>query len=686
LGYLITHIAICLVFAQLLGLLLGWLLWGYLSRQRGQEVQMLRERLADMHLEAQRRAAVPDAQRVLAPPTRALLEGDLPGGPQASVSFFREAPSELSAIPQAGAAAPLAPDLEAEVKAAKIQHLEQQVRELESARDRFPLLQADLSDAIAGRRAAEARVQEANNDFEVRSSSLLMQIRDFENAATAWDKLRNEFEREVLARDKELASVSAHLRDLQNNQRPQIAEPLQPAPSHSELAELRDRYQKALKERDTLAAELNALRNGDSGAESQSLKGRAAELEDALKGKDAKLNEQVTRIESLLWRVAELEPFAAAVPQMDEDLRRHQSEIAGHMAMHTESSERIRALQNRVAELEAETASADELKRALAEHQAEMDRLRQAHAREVAEATQAMQRKDTLLADFAVAREQQAGRVAALQGQVADLQSAVEHAAALEKTLADRNLEFDTLRQEHNSQSGDLRQALAQKEDLLASQRATNEKLHARIHELEASVQHVKVLEESLRDRDADLEKLRQEHARQIGEWQQTVAQKVSLLSERTAAVSNLEAQIAELQAAVQRASFLEESLNNRETELLTLQQAHAAARDSLSERDAEVNEFHQRHAQQSARVASLQQQLAEISSSLSIHQQRLAELEPVAAKAPAMEQQLAEREAESRSQLEALAERHQTELTRLKVNSAQRIRRLRQSITNFKS
>jgi chromosome segregation ATPase len=649
--YLVTHIAISLVFAQLLGLLLGWLLWGYVARQRGEEVLTLRERLADIHVAAHRARIDEERQISLPEAPGVLIEGDMPAAQPVTQSvtqsetaaFFLEEEVAAAELP-ASAARPLAPDLEAQLKETRIRQLEQQLRELENVRDRLPLLQADLSDAIAGRRAAEISFQETQNDFEARASGLLGQIQNFENAAAEWDRIRDEFERHATAREKELVAVKASLCDLQNSQRPQAAEPLLSglAPEGLEVAELRERYRRAMADRNALAAELEQGKQNDGtrSGESLQLAERVAELEQALRSGDASLREQVTRIESLLWRVAELEPFAPAAAKLEEDLRRQESEISGHMAVHAENADRLLALQHRIADLQSESAG----------QAAERFRLDERHAQQVSEWQQSLMQKDALLAEQVSADAQRAETISAFEARVSELEAALQRAAAL-------------------SEEGSA--AWAQQAQLLSE-------LQARLSELGTAEQRAAALTTTLSERDAEVQRLTEQHARELAELQESLAQRLGLLAEHLTSIARLERSVADREAEVRGLLSAHDELHHelqgwkeRATQLEPVANRVAHLEGRLKEREAEVSRLNRAQRDMDGQLAA--------------HRQRLLELEPLAAQVPVVEQRLAQREAESRSQLNELAERHQTELTRLKVNSAQRIRRLMRSVTSFK-
>jgi chromosome segregation ATPase len=650
-AYLISHIAICLVFAQLLGLLLGWLLWGYPARQRGKEVQTLRERLADMHFMsgAARMAAAPEPRLALQDVPETFSAVELPARPSVRRAFFEDETEQPTALPVASqttlaspvtAVPPVAPDLEAEVRDSKIQHLQQQVRELEGFRDRLPLLQADLSDAIAGRRSAEARFQEAKNDFEVRSSSLLSQLRDFEAAAAEWDRLREEFERDKIAHQRELAAVQSTLRDLQNSQRPQTVVAALPAVSAPELPDLREpyqdlreRYQRAVREREALAVELASLRQ--SGSSGHALAPREAELEEALRSRDAQLAEQAAKLESLLWRVAELEPFAAEAPQKEESLRRQESEIAGHMAMHAENAERIRSLQNQVEQLQSSMVPADELQRIISEHQAELGGLLSDHQQRAGELQQLLAMKDDEIAEHVSARQNQMSVLNALQTRITELEGATHHVHELEQALRELETQHQatlrSLMQDHEQRLHDLRSEFQQTDQERA----------------EAAAQQLKALEQSLADRNLEIRALLSTHGETHRELETVRSHTQTLQSE-------LEAKRAE--AAEWKARF-------GELDFTAASQAE------------ELQRIRELHKDQEGQLTYLHERLGVLSSRLSAHQERLLQLEPLAARTPEVEQKLKD-----------LETKHHSEVTRLKVNSAQRIRRFRQGIHTFKA
>ena len=727
-GYLVTHIAACLVFAQLLGLLLGWLLWGYVARQRGAEVQTLRERLADLNLNS-RRMAFAGEQRVsiAAPPgvldtedvtsepahsiqtrTGPLVEDDLLADAKEQTPFFKPEPdtAKEEAAPEtpASKALPVAPDLEAEVKAARLQHFEQQVRELEGFRDRLPLLQADLSDAIAGRRTAENKLEETKTHFEIRVANLLTQIRDFERAAQEWDRVRDEAERAVLTKDKELAAAKAHLRDMQNNQLPQKAEPA-PAPGMSprEVADLRDRYQKAVTERDAIAAEMEAWKQSDGSRHSDTVRltARIAELEESLRVKDGDLSGQVARVESLLWRVAELEPFAAAAPRMEEDLRRQESEIAGHVAMHSESSDHIRELLNRVAELELQSAQAAEVRETLAAREGDMQRMAQEHAAQIGwkEAEIAHHLAATQSLEARVA-EQEAGNQRMAQDQATRLDSLHAELAAKDGDIARHIAERNELAARVSDREAAM-ERLAQEQ--AAQRQAMQLALEAKDQELAQRTAAYHALEGQAAERDASGERRMQEMASQMQALRTALEEKDKDIAQHVTARYALEKRVAGLDAATAKVIEGERLLAGRDAEIRGLIAAHGDTQRemqswqerstqldrALAEQSGEVQRLTQANDDKDGQMLYLQSQLEErlraVSEQLSATQQRLQELEPLAAKAPEAEQKLALQEDEARQQMQAIEERHQTELTRLKFNSAQRIRRIRQSINNFK-
>jgi DNA repair exonuclease SbcCD ATPase subunit len=406
-AYLITHIAICLVFAQLMGLLLGWLLWGYVARQRGKELQTLRESLADAQLMA------PRLQNGDAPePARSLSEA----------SALPESPSPGQIPQQAQTSLAKLPDddipTEAEALKARIQQLEQQIKELEGFRHRLPALQIELNDALAGRKATEGRFQQARADFELRAANLQAQIEDLE-------RQRDEFERLYRAKDKELEAARAQALELQNAQQPRPADPQPGVASASalELADWQSRHQKVWQERNALAAELESYKQRDLDRPDHTT--RIAELQAALQSKESGLQEQIARIESLLWRVAELEPFEAATLKLEEDVRRQASEIAGHLAMHADNAEHIAELLKRNAELEAAQQAADELHKELAS-------------------------KDEQIAAHLQFQTSQLKLIQDLQAQISRLEDVIQRAASLQKLLADRDAEIRALLSAHS--------------------------------------------------------------------------------------------------------------------------------------------------------------------------------------------------------------------------------------------
>ena len=750
-GYLVTHIAACLVFAQLLGLLLGWLLWGYLARQRAIEVQSLRERIADMQILTPRMAFAGQHPASISASPGAVLTGPLAGSDLPLP--FKEASKPL---PRASS---VQDELAEEVKEARLQHYEKQVRELESMRDRLPLLQADLSNAITSRRSAEKKLEETRSDFEVRISNLLGQVRDFERAAQEWDRMRDEFERSDMVKERELSTVKSHLRDLQNNQLPQKAEgPALAGVSVLEHADLRERYQKALKERDAIAAQFESWKQ--SGSAQNDSSARLAESEEALRNKDEHLAEQLSQVETLLWRVAELEPFAASAPRMEDDLRRQESEIAGHVAMHAESSDHIRSLLNRLAEQESESSGrTNELQKMVAECEAhieqrdtriveiqtDLDRLTEQHSAQKAIQTQSADEIQSLLNRLAEHESESNGRTNELQQMVAARETHIEQRNA---RIVELQTDLDRLTEQHSAQkamqaqsadeilsllnrlaeqesesrgrTNDLQQMVAAREahieqrdarmaelqrelDRLTDEHTAHAAMQAessdqirslsnrlaeqesessgRTHELQRMVA---AREAHIDQRDARMTELQAELNRRVSELAEHREALVTARRDHSSAISDLEARLSIFQAESRRALDLEKQLVDRSSEIRGFSAAYSDLQSELlswksrtaeleplaakamelekelSGHALEIRQLREKHSQQDARLADLRQ--------------RLVELEPLAARLPEAEQKLALQE-----------ERHQADRSQLKVNSAMRIRRLRQSITTFK-
>jgi chromosome segregation ATPase len=570
-GYLVAHIAAYLVFAQLLGLLLGWLLWGYPAREHAKEARVLRDRLTGLQMitpqvpVTKTAVSLPPAPEVLEKSRTSfngggMLRGQLEPAPGTD-SFHLQPETAVRVDALAASPAFIAPDLDAEVKEARLRHFQQQIEELEGVRDRLPSLEAALSDAVAGRRAAESKIEEIQEGFETRLSSLLSQIRNFETAAQEWNRLRDDFEHALAAREKELVAVRAHLRDIQNSQLPQKAEwrenaeeprkiespeqgeePVPSGLSALEVADLRERYQRAVTERDSLAAALEQWKQAAGSRYTDSE--RLSQLDETLRAKDA-------QVESLLWQVAELEPVAAAVPQLEEELRRRQAAIAGHEAMRAENADHVRSLLNRVAELESEIVKASEWDKARAE------------------------------------------REAALRKTLADGQAALQTAVSGRETERRRTVE--------------LGQMLARREaelSSLAATRAVREKyiseLEARIKAAESMTAKILELEAAQREQDAELQRL------------------VASLEDRDAQSKQLtqrhESQLAQLHQV----------LDGKNLDIQGHQAVRAELENMLTGKDMEIHRLYAANVEKDAQMASLNERLSALEVGLTSAQERL--------------------------------------------------------------
>jgi chromosome segregation ATPase len=403
-----------------------------------------------------------------------------------------------------------------------------------------------------------------------------------------------------------------------------------------------------------------------AGASGTGNSARVAELEEALRGRDAQLSEQAARLESLLWRVAELEPFAAEAPQKEEILRRQEAEIAGHMAVHDENASQIRLLQSQMEELQATT---------IAEHQAALQGLLIDHQQRVSELEHAISMKEEEIAEHVSVRYEQAAELGGLQTRVAELEAAAERARELEQSLADREIEHQIavhdLLQNHEEKLNALRSDLQEAHaaaletagqrvreleqslaDLAMEHRqqlgaVRDELLHSHMQTLEIATQRMKVLEQSLSDRDIEIRALLSVHSDMQREMEATRRELQAVRAEaesQLGEVANSKARLAELEAA-------------------------------LSQQTKELKQQKELNHDKDGQLTFLHERLGSVSSRLAAHQQRLLQLEPLAARAPEMEQRL-----------KTMETKHHADLTRLKVNSAQRIRRFRQSLNTFKT
>jgi chromosome segregation ATPase len=232
----------------------------------------------------------------------------------------------------------------------------------------------------------------------------------------------------------------------------------------------------------------------------------------------------------------------------------------------------------------------------------------------------------------------------------------------------------------------ELQDSLQSKESQLMEQVARGERLLWRVTELESLANRLPELEKALGAKDAQIAELAGEAA------------------ERDSHIRTLLRRLTELEPLSERLAELNTQLQARETELEQHKLLQARELDAAQARMQEVEDALK--AKDSAH-AEAQQQLAELV------QQRAADLEAFSARAGSLERELRQKQAalaelESAhaekaavieslqaqlqelaplpEQLQDLTEKHQTDLTRLKVSSAQRIRKLRQGITNFKS
>jgi chromosome segregation ATPase len=231
----------------------------------------------------------------------------------------------------------------------------------------------------------------------------------------------------------------------------------------------------------------------------------------------------------------------------------------------------------------------------------------------------------------------------------------------------------------------ELQESLQSKDSQLMEQVARGERLLWRVTELESFANRLPELEKALSAKDAQVAELAAEAAERDSHIRTLLRRMTELepLSERLgdlktqlqASETELEqhklAQARDLDAAHARMQEVEDALKAKDS-------AHSDAQRQLAElvrqRAADLEAF-------SARAGSLERELEQ-------KQAALAELESAHAEKAAVIESLQARVQELAplpEQLQDLTEKHQTDLTRLKVSSAQRIRKLRQGITGFK-
>jgi chromosome segregation ATPase len=360
--YLVFQLASCLFFAQLLGLLLGWLLWGYLAQQRAKEIALLRGRLSDA------------SQHTLRP-----SEGLPTAGALLSARDFQRGMKTVSGLPE-GVMADL-PPLPPEPDQEKDQEKEEAPPAKPANED--AAVHARLESLIAERDRALAELKAARSELETRSGTgpqlerriSALQL-EASAAAAEREKAQDDLRKAKLDFDKRSAWMTKRIHELELALRSEVAKAHSPAQASSaserelhsaELADLKERLDKTLSERDTLVGELAAQKQRQTDPPEQ-----LAELQEAVRGKDAQLAEQVARVERLLWRVAELEPFATTVPRLEETLRLKDAEILMLAAGQAERDAHIRTLLGRMTELEPLANRIAELKDLLSSRENEL--------------------------------------------------------------------------------------------------------------------------------------------------------------------------------------------------------------------------------------------------------------------------------------------------------------------------
>jgi chromosome segregation ATPase len=234
-------------------------------------------------------------------------------------------------------------------------------------------------------------------------------------------------------------------------------------------------------------------------------------------------------------------------------------------------------------------------------------------------------------------------------------------------------------------QVAELQESLQSKDSQLMEQVARGERLLWRVTELESFANRLPELEKALGAKDAHIAELAGEAA------------------ERDSHIRTLLRRLTELEPLSDRLTELKTQLQARETEL---EQHKLAQAQELDEAHARMQQVEDGLKAKESENAETRQQLAELV------RQRAADLEAFSARAGSLERELEQKQAalaelESAhaekaavieslqaklqelaplpEQLQDLTEKHQTDLTRLKVSSAQRIRKLRQGITGFK-
>jgi chromosome segregation ATPase len=573
--YLVLNLASYLFFAQLLGLLLGWLLWGYSAAQRKKEIALLQKRMTEVSLhplkpldEAAPRIGLPGVS-VPAGRDGKTLETLLAGGPE----------SLLADLPPL---APLPPDPDEE----------DAVHEALKAKD---ALVADLKrqvDALKTQLATLGSRKDAEaTDLKSQLQSLHQQLSAAKMQANpAQEALRDEIEKlkAQLARADQQQEASAALgRQL-----------------HSLKAE-----------RDSMAGELKDLR---------------AELEKRgdLERKLALLTSEAS------FTAAEKERAAGELRTARADFEKRSSWLT-----------------KRIHELER---SAEEWEKA---------------------------KSDLTLS----ARAEAAKSRSHDGGELVELKQRLEHALQERDAMAAEIAGHRNGTGQISPEVAELQQSLVSRDSQLMEQVARGERLLWRVTELESFANRVPELETALSAKDAQIVELTGEGA------------------ERDSHIRTLLRRMTELEPLSQQVAELKAQLQGRETELEQHKLAQAReldeARARMQEVEAALREKDSAHAESRQQLAELASQrtadleafsarAASLESELRQKQAALAEVESAHAEKAAMVESLQAQVRELAplpEQLQDLTEKHQSDLTRLKVSSAQRIRKLRQGITSFK-
>ena len=460
--------------------------------------------------------------------------------------------------------------------------LEGQLERKESA---LQFLQASVKE-IEGKLRAE--IQDLRSQLAAKADLLKNRTDELQNAQRETALLRRHMQQFALTGAQTEAAASEAIK---------IRDTLQ-----AELASLRTAFEQkdlALKQTHAATTELEQRLN----VQLRDLQGELAEKQGQLETRGLKIGELSARINELQEQIVRLElakkqtveEAQSAARALQDGLRAHIQELEATV------SEKAHLLQNRTVELGSAQAETTLL-------QERIQKLEFSGAQ-----TEAAQNEAERIRE-------------ALQNQLGSVQRALEHKDA---SLAQREAEFKESSERLNAQLNDLRNQLAEKQQLLDIKDGDLDRAGGQIAGLEERITQLESLHAEVQTAAAtEVDRVRREFQSEQVALQTSLKENEQALQERHAAIAELEANLnGQIQDLRNRLIEKQELLERRDHEFQNLGSETALLRERIAQLESAAYQAEQSAAAEAGRIrAELQAKLATLEAQLKEKDHQLAQ------------------------------------------------------------